>query len=87
MKLLRFGLTCYVLSLTPACSFAANDAAVEAQEGDINHWIEYYKKQRDESNETVTTEPVAPGTEPSGAGDTGPGRLPEQAPASQPGDR
>ncbi len=27
-------------------SLCAGDAAIEAQEGDVEHWIEYYKKER-----------------------------------------
>ena len=53
-------LVAYLLSATAVQSFAARDAALEAQEGDIEHWIEYYKKERGRSNETVTDEAAAP---------------------------
>ena len=33
-----------MLLLVP--SFAAADAAVKAREGEINHWIEYYQRDR-----------------------------------------
>ena len=40
--------------------YAAEDAAVEAKEGDIEHWIEYYKKERGTvSPPAVTDEPRA----------------------------
>lgn len=41
-----------LLAVAPAC--AENDAATKAREGEINHWIEYYRKNRRQ------TPPVAP---------------------------
>ncbi|MGH8632402.1 MAG: hypothetical protein ACREU7_16765 [Burkholderiales bacterium] len=35
-----------VLLLLVAPSIAAADAAVKAREGEINHWIEYYRRDR-----------------------------------------
>ncbi len=70
------------LSIAPAWTFAAQDAAIEAQEGDIEHWIEYYKKERGGSNETVTTESPAPAAEASGAGEGKPDERSDQAPSS-----
>ncbi len=66
MKAFPF-LLAVLLNVTPGVCFAAQDAAIEAQEGDIEHWIEYYKKERGGSNETVTTESPAPATKPSAA--------------------
>ncbi|UCH48206.1 MAG: hypothetical protein JSU95_19670 [Betaproteobacteria bacterium] len=51
--------------------FAAQDAAIEAKEGDVEHWIEYYKKERGLSNETVTEDKVMPEVAPRDAGDSG----------------
>jgi len=57
-----------LVSATCVQSFAAQDAATEAQEGAIDHWIEYYTKQRAIGNETVTEQAVPRETEPSDAG-------------------
>ena len=43
-----------LVSTTAVPLVAAQDAAVEVKEGDVKHWIEYYKKERGFSNETVT---------------------------------
>ena len=40
MRMLSFLLLC----AGPA--FAGDDAAMKAREGDINHWIEYYQRER-----------------------------------------
>ena len=74
-----------LLSVMPGFSLAAEDAAIEVQEGDIKHWIEYYKKERGGSNEMVTTDP--PVTEPSAEGDGKPAGPIEQAPAGESGNR
>lgn len=68
-------------------SFAAQDAAVEVQEGNVEHWIEYYKKERDGSNRTVTKEPAEPAPQSSGTGATTPVERSEQTPASESVDR
>lgn len=50
-------LTCAILALTllaAAPARAEKDAATKAQEGEINHWIEYYRKNRQQ------TQPVNP---------------------------
>jgi hypothetical protein len=41
-------------------AFAA-DAAIEAQEGDVEHWIEYYEKERARNNAPVKSQEEAPG--------------------------
>jgi hypothetical protein len=43
-----------VLLLAPIAAHA--DAAVKAQEGEINHWIEYYEKERAAKPETEKRE-------------------------------
>lgn len=68
-------------------SFAARDAAVEVQEGNVEHWIEYYKKERGVSNETVTKEPAEPAPQSSGTGAAEPVDRIEQTPASESVDR
>ena len=45
-----------MLSVMAAPLVAAQDAAIEIKEGDVEHWIEYYKKERGLSNEPVTQE-------------------------------
>jgi hypothetical protein len=50
-----------LLAATP--TRAEKDAATKAREGDINHWIEYYQKNRQQ------TQPVAPA--PQGAAEKG----------------
>jgi hypothetical protein len=35
-----------LLLLPPSLVPAADDAAIKAQEGEINHWIEYYRNER-----------------------------------------
>ena len=67
MKMPLFLVAC-LLSAAAVQSFAAQDAAMEAQEGDIEHWIEYYKKERGRSNETVTEEMAPPQTDTRDAG-------------------
>lgn len=50
-------LTCAILALTllaAAPARAEKDAATKAREGEINHWIEYYRKNRQQ------TPPVTP---------------------------
>lgn len=47
---------------------AAQDAAIEIKEGDVEHWIEYYKKERGLSDETVTQKKDAPKAVPQEAG-------------------
>ena len=42
------------LTLLAAPAPAEKDAATKAREGDVNHWIEYYRKDREQS------QPVAP---------------------------
>ena len=76
-----------LLSLKATLSFAANDAAVEAKEGDIEHWIEYYKKERGSSNETVTAEPGGPDNQPADTIDAAPVNDQKQKPATQSGNR
>ena len=58
---------------------AAQDAATEVMEGDVRHWIEYYKKERGLSNGTVTEDKATPEAAPEEAGDGG-----TDAPATQP---
>ena len=50
-------LTCTILALTllvAAPVHAEKDAATNVREGEINHWIEYYRKNRQQ------TQPVTP---------------------------
>jgi hypothetical protein len=77
----------FVLTLASALASAAQDAAVEAQEGNVEHWIEYYKKERDGGNETVTKEPTRPTPQSTDGNDAAPDDRNEQAPASDPGPR
>ncbi len=68
-----------------ACALAATcvsaqDAAIEAQEGDIEHWIEYYKKERGRSNEPVTEESEVPQTDIPETNETEAGRAPAKTP-------
>ena len=49
---------------------AAQDAAIEAKEGDVEHWIEYYKKERGLSNEIVTQEQGTQQSAPQGASES-----------------
>ena len=52
--------------MTLACSAAAQkDAAEKVQEGNVNNWIEYYEKQRDESAASPPSPPAGqnPATE------------------------
>lgn len=63
----------FLVSVTAAPSLAAEDAAIEAKEGDVEHWIEYYKKERGLSIETVTDKKGTPETVPQEAGDRGGG--------------
>lgn len=43
-----------LLLMTLACSAAAQkDAAEKVQEGNVNNWIEYYKKQRESTHEAT----------------------------------
>jgi hypothetical protein len=53
MKALLYCCVC-VQAMGTSLSHAVDDAAIEAQEGSIDHWIEYYKKERG----TVTPAPV-----------------------------
>ena len=46
--------TIVALTLLAAPAPAEKDAATKAREGDVNHWIEYYRKDREQS------QPVAP---------------------------
>jgi len=46
--------------LHSSSTFAA-DAAVEAQEGDVEHWIEYYEKERARNNAPVKSQEAASG--------------------------
>lgn len=62
MKLFPVVVLSSVFFLTGASVFAA-DAAVEAQEGDVEHWIEYYEKERARYNEPVSAPETAPETE------------------------
>jgi hypothetical protein len=43
------------LTLLAAPTRAEEDAATKAREGDVNHWIEYYRKNHQQP------QPVAPG--------------------------
>ena len=61
----------FLVSAAAAPSVTAQDAAVEAKEGDVEHWIEYYKKERGLSIETVKDDKSAPEAEPEEAGDKG----------------
>jgi hypothetical protein len=36
----------------------STDAATKAREGDVNHWIEYYRKSRPEAAATVRATPA-----------------------------
>ena len=63
----------FVGNTSVAPLFANQDAAVEIQEGDVRHWIEYYKKERGISNEAAaeeegTAKPAPPATEENRAG-------------------
>jgi hypothetical protein len=61
-------------------TFAA-DAAVEAQEGDVEHWIEYYEKERARNNAPVKSQEAASGiTE---RNDASPDAVPQPKPATQ----
>ncbi len=71
----------FVLSVAPGFSFAAQDAAIEAQEGSVEHWIEYYKKERGNRDDTVTVDPPAAQPKPSGAGEAQPQDRIDQAPS------
>lgn len=59
----------FLVSAVAAPALTAQDAAVEAKEGDVEHWIEYYKKERGLSIETVTDDKSAPEAAPQEAGD------------------
>ena len=52
----------WLFAVTAASPSIARDAAIEAQEGDIDHWIEYYQKERGEHYEKQN-EPSATGEE------------------------
>jgi hypothetical protein len=59
----------FLVSAAAAPSLTAQDAATEAKEGDVEHWIEYYKKERGLSIETVTDEEGTPEAASQEAGD------------------
>ena len=61
----------FLVSVTVAPSLAAEDAAIEAKEGDVEHWIEYYKKERGLGNEAVTEKKSAPKAAPKETSDSG----------------
>ena len=61
----------FLLSAAAAPSLTAQDAATEAKEGDVEHWIEYYKKERGLSIETVTDDKETPEAAPQEAADSG----------------
>jgi hypothetical protein len=63
VKRIYFCLIVFVSTVATAL-FAAQDAAIEVQEGDIEHWIEYYKKERGVSSETAPEEDSIPKVEP-----------------------
>jgi len=48
--------TILALTLLAAPAPAEKDAATKAREGDVNHWIEYYRKNR----EPAATLPATP---------------------------
>lgn len=48
-----------LLLLCAAPALAGDDAAMRAREGDINHWIEYYQRERQAQR---PSKPVAPET-------------------------
>ena len=63
----------FLVSAAAAPSLTAQDAATEAKEGDVEHWIEYYKKERGLSIETPADDKSAPEAAPQEAGDSGGG--------------
>ena len=57
------------LAMTAANTAPGNqDAATQVQEGDVGQWIEYYKKERNQSNEPVTDKKALPDSSQSDAG-------------------
>ena len=81
------GVLVFVLSFAADGSLAARDAAVEAQEGNVDHWIEYYRKERGGSNEPVTKEPSEAAPQPSATDAAKPADRIEQTPAIESVDR
>ena len=75
-----------LLGTMPVQCFPAQDAAVEAREGEIDHWIEYYRKQRSQSDETVTENAAPRKTESPDSGDAGPGEAAARPVAPPPDD-
>ncbi len=55
-SLIGAGLAVILLASVPARG--QMDAATRAQEGDINHWIEYYRKNREPAAAPAATPPV-----------------------------
>ena len=68
------------LGFWPVTPVAAADAAVEAQEGDVEHWIEYYKKERGYDDEAGASEDNS--SKAGSRNDSNPDRshVPERAP-------
>ncbi len=65
---------------------AAQDAAIEIKEGDVEHWIEYYKRERGLGDETVTQKKDPPKALPQEAGQSE-GRASSTRPATPDPDR
>ena len=61
----------FVTSIAVSSLLAAQDAAIEVQEGDVDHWIEYYKKERGLGDETDTDDKDVPKASPHETGTAG----------------
>ena len=76
----------FLVSVAAASSLTAPDAATEVKEGDVEHWIEYYKKERGLSIETVTDEEGTSEAASQEAGDGGHGASSTRPDAPDPAD-
>lgn len=76
-----------IVGITPVVPLFANqDAAVEIQEGDVRHWIEYYKKERGISNEAASEDKEAPKPVPQGTEESRTGAASSESTRTDPGD-